>query len=210
MKDYKFAGFWDRLADRYSKKPVPDQQVYEKKLEITRRYLQPHMQVLEIGCGTGTTALLQAPFVSHVYATDFSSAMIEIANRKAADQGVRNVTFEQSSIDDLELTGNSLDVVMGHNILHLLDNPAEVIARVYETLKPGGAFVTSTVCLGNKLGFFRYIAPVGRFLRVLPVLNVFSADELEQFFVDAGFQIDYQWRQDDGNNSFIVAVKPEH
>ena len=43
------ARFWDRIARRYARKPVPDQQVYETKLGITDSYLEPHHEVLEIG-----------------------------------------------------------------------------------------------------------------------------------------------------------------
>jgi hypothetical protein len=40
--------FWNKRADKYSKRPVADQAAYEKKLEVTRRYFQPDMEVLEI------------------------------------------------------------------------------------------------------------------------------------------------------------------
>ena len=53
--------FWDRIADRYAAKPVPDQAVYERKLQITRTLLHPQAEVLELGCGTGSTALALAP-----------------------------------------------------------------------------------------------------------------------------------------------------
>ncbi len=76
--------FWDRIADKYSKKPVPDEAVYQKKLRITRDYLRPDSEVLEFGCGTGSTAIAHAPFVSRILANDISSRMIEIAERKAA------------------------------------------------------------------------------------------------------------------------------
>ena len=184
-----------------------DQNAYQKKLDITRNYLQPDFEVLEIGCGTGTTALKQAQYVKHIYATDFSATMIEIAKEKASKQKVNNVTFEQKSIDDLELADDSYDVVMGHSILHLLDNTDEVIARMHKALKPNGVFVTSTVCLGDKMSYFKYVAPLGRWLGVLPVLNIFTADELKNLFIQAGFEIDYLWRQDDGRNAFIVAKK---
>ncbi len=46
--------FWDKHAERYSKSPVADEESYQKKLQVTREYLQPDMEVLEFGCGTGT------------------------------------------------------------------------------------------------------------------------------------------------------------
>lgn len=57
------ACFWDRIADRCARKPVADEAAYQRKLEVTRGYLRPDMEVFEFGCGTGTTALHHAPFV---------------------------------------------------------------------------------------------------------------------------------------------------
>ena len=60
------------------------------------------MEVLEFGCGTGSTALAHAPFVRHILATDISEKMLEIARAKAADGSVHNVTFQQGTLDDLD------------------------------------------------------------------------------------------------------------
>ena len=62
------AKFWDRIAARYSKKPVADEAAYQKKLQITRKYLRPDSRVLEFGCGTGSTAIAHAAHVKHVLA----------------------------------------------------------------------------------------------------------------------------------------------
>ena len=52
--------FWDNTSRKYSLKPVPSEEIYSKKLEISRKYLTPDSMVLEFGCGTGTTALKHA------------------------------------------------------------------------------------------------------------------------------------------------------
>ena len=69
--------FWDRVAEKYSSKPVADEEVYQEKLGICREYLSAESEVLEIGCGTGSAAL--APSVRHITGLDLSSKMIEIA-----------------------------------------------------------------------------------------------------------------------------------
>ena len=69
---YSGARFWDRMADKYSKKPVPDQQVYAKKLAQTDRLLNLSDHVLEIGCGTGSTAIHHASKVERIVAIDYS------------------------------------------------------------------------------------------------------------------------------------------
>ena len=107
--------FWNKLADKYSRQPVSDEAAYEKKLEVTRKYFQPDMEVLEIGCGTGTTAIAHAPFVGHIRATDLSTRMVEIAKDKAKAAGIDNVTFEALSVDALDVPGASIDVVMAQS-----------------------------------------------------------------------------------------------
>ena len=76
------AKFWDRVAERYSRQPIADEAAYQKKLEVTRQYFKPDMEVLELGCGTGSTAIKHAPFVRHIRAVDISSKMIEIAEER--------------------------------------------------------------------------------------------------------------------------------
>ena len=102
---------------------------------MTQDYLTPDMEVLELGCGTGTTALIHAPFVKHITGIDISRNMLEIARAKAETGNVKNVTFLHFSIDDLEAADSGYDVVMGHSILHLLENKEAVIAKAHQRLK---------------------------------------------------------------------------
>ena len=201
--------FWDRHAKWYAKRPVADEAAYQRKLKLTQDYLSPDMEVLELGCGTGTTALIHAPFVKHITGIDISRNMLEIARAKAETGKVKNVTFQQSSIDNLETSDSSYDVVMGHSILHLLENKEAVIARVHRMLKPGGVFVSSTACLGGRVPVLRAILPVGRFLGLLPLVKFFTVEELEGDLTDAGFRIDHQWQPDKSKAVFIVATKAD-
>ena len=201
------AKFWDKIAERYSKRPVADEAAYQKKLQVTRGYFRPDMEVLEFGCGTGSTAITHAPYVKHILAIDISSKMIEIAQGKADANNIENVTFERSTIDDFTGSDQGFDAVLGLSILHLLDNRDEVIAKVHKMLKPGGIFVTSTACIGDTMKFFKIIAPIGKFFGLMPVVKVFTTKELEDSLTDAGFEIDYQWQPGKGKAVFIVAKK---
>jgi ubiquinone/menaquinone biosynthesis C-methylase UbiE len=199
--------FWDKIAERYSKRPVADEDAYRKKLQVTREYLRPDMEVLEFGCGTGSTAITHAPYVKHIQAIDFSAKMIEIAQGKADANDIRNVTFKQSTIEEISLPDQSLDAVLGLSVLHLVENRDGVISKVHKMLKPGGVFVTSTTCIGDTMKFLKVVAPIGKFLGFLPLVKVFSTKELEDSLTDAGFAIDYQWQPGKGKAVFIVAKK---
>ncbi len=202
--------FWDKIAERYSKQPIADEAAYQKKLQVTREYFRPDMELLEFGCGTGSTAINHAPYVKHIHAIDISSKMIEIAQGKADADKVTNVTFERSTIDEFSVSDQTLDAVLALSILHLLENKEAVIAKVHRMLKPGGIFVTSTACIGDTMmRFLKLIVPIGKFLGLMPQVMVFTTKELEDNLTDAGFQIDYQWQPGKGKAVFIVAKKAE-
>ncbi|WP_075186500.1 class I SAM-dependent methyltransferase [Teredinibacter haidensis] len=203
----KDSKFWDNISERYAKMPIADEEAYQKKLAVTREHLSSEMNVLEFGCGTGGTAIAHAPFVKQILAIDISAKMIDLARGKANTENVHNITFRQSTIDEIVIPDETLDVVLGLSILHLLESKEDVIAKVYNMLKPGGTFITSTTCLGDTMKFFKFLAPIGRFLGFMPLLKVFPREELEGAIVDAGFHIDYQWQPAKGKAVFIVGKK---
>lgn len=200
--------FWDKMAAQYASQPIADEAAYETKLRVTRSYLRPDMELLEFGCGTGGTALLHAPYVAHIKAIDFSERMLEFARAKARDAGITNVSFEQADVVSLKAAEASYDMVLGLSILHLIKPVEPVIAKVFTMLRPGGFFVTSTACLGDSMAFFKYIAPLGQALGLLPVLNVMSADQLAEKFEHAGFRIAHRWEPGRNKAVFMIAEKP--
>jgi len=206
------AKFWDRMANRYSKQPVADNAAYQKKLQMTRAYFQPDTEVLEFGCGTGTTAISHAPYVKHILATDISAKMIAIARKKAEAGNIGNVAFKCLPFSALDIPDDSLDVVLGLSILHLLDDRKKAIAKAHAMLKTGGIFVSSTACIGEMAAIFKVLAmlmPVGRGLGLMPLVKIFTAQELAQTMTDAGFKIIHQWQPGKNKAVFIVAQKAE-
>jgi len=62
--------------------------------------------------------------------------------------------------------------------------------------------------MGDKLSFFKWIAPIGQFLGLLPTLNVFTQQNLKESMLNAGFQIDHEWQPKDGHTLFLIVQKP--
>ena len=211
----KNARFWSRIADKYAAKPILDEAIYQKKLAVTREYLRPDMEVLEFGCGTGSTALVHARTVRHILAIDIADGMLEIAKKKAKEQGVGNIDFRKASVEDLDVADQSLDAVLGLSILHLLEDTDQVIENVFKMLKPGGVFVTSTTCIRDIFRFYKlleWFGPLGRFLGLLPLVKVFSSKELKAAITAVGFSLEYEWQPEGRGKSqavFIIAKKPE-
>ncbi|OUS05795.1 SAM-dependent methyltransferase [Rhodobacterales bacterium 52_120_T64] len=204
---YKPDKVWNRFAKRYEKSPVSNEEAYQKKLEITRSYFTPESEVLELGCGTGTTAVAHAPFVKQILAIDVSSKMLEFAENKAKAAGVTNVIFSRANIENISDFETTYDVIMCHSILHLLEDKQAVIANVFQLLKPGGVFVSSTVCIGSNNAFLRALLMAGRRIGLLPLVRFFSVEELAESITDAGFSIDSQWLPEKSDAVFIVAMK---
>ncbi|MEM6850274.1 MAG: class I SAM-dependent methyltransferase [Pseudomonadota bacterium] len=200
--------FWDKMAERYFAKPISNPEVYEEKLRLTQALMHPDMEVFELGCGTGGTAIRHSGFVKHIRATDVSEAMLTIARRQAEEAGVQNVVFERIEISGHDEAPDTYDMVLGLSILHLLRNPEDIMRRIYRWLKPGGYFVSSTACLGDKMPWFRFVGPIGRAIGIMPYVNVFKAEKLIADFNEAGFAIATNWRPDGGLGVFVIAQKP--
>jgi ubiquinone/menaquinone biosynthesis C-methylase UbiE len=202
------AKFWDKSADRYSKAPVRNQEAYQRKLEITRTYFTPDSEVFEFACGTGSTAIAHSPYVKRIVAIDISSRMLEIAQEKADAGKINNITFTQSTLEDFEAIPEIFDIAMAHSILHLIEDPEAASKRIYRMLKPGGIFVTSTFCLGDSSPIWRVVIPIARFIRVAPYVKILRRSELEQYIINAGFEIDHQSERNKKEAAFIIAIKP--
>jgi ubiquinone/menaquinone biosynthesis C-methylase UbiE len=203
------AEFWDKLADKYSKKPVKDMENYNKTLDCTRKHLSASDNVLEVGCGTGTTALLLAPSVKQIAASDISSRMIEIAREKAVTQGVENVRFDRATLFAEDLEKGSFDVVMAFNFLLLLEDIPGAVHRVHELLKPGGLFISKTVCLAEQSRLWSLLLAVMKPLGFAPYVKCLKVAELEDIITSTDFEIvETGFYPPSPPSRFIVARKP--
>ena len=200
--------FWNRIAPRYSRQPIADVASYRRKLEITQSYFHPQMSVLELGCGTGSTAIIHAPEVKQIKAVDIASAMIDIARAKAERAGIHNIQFEVASIEQLVVADQSVDMVLAMSVLHLVDDFDAAIRKMTAMLKPGGLLVTSTACLADDMNWLRLILPVGRAVGMLPKVSFFTQQQLLASFENNGFIIEERWKPGKRKAVFMVARKP--
>ncbi len=204
------AKFWDKSAERYAASPVSDERAYQRKLAETQGLFGPQMRILEFGCGTGTTAIHHAPHVAHIDAIDISGNMLEIARSRITASEIENITLTRGTLTGFGADPASMDVVLGLNVLHLLPDREAAIAEAFRILRPGGAFVTSTVCLGaSYLRFLKLVAPIGKLFGLIPDIYVLSEQQLRSEMEAQGFDIETQWAH--GKNDiavFAIARKP--
>ncbi|MCM2562189.1 class I SAM-dependent methyltransferase [Lutimaribacter sp. EGI FJ00015] len=201
--------FWSKAAPRYAKMPVRNIDAYKRTLARTRNYLSPGDHALEVGCGTGGTARELAPNLGHITATDIAPEMIRIAQERARDEGVTNATFVAADIADSP--AGPFDVVLAHNLLHLVPDTQAALADLRDRLKPGGVFISKTVCLGQpglnwKIRLVLKALPLLQWLGKAPRLQRLSGAEIEAMITDAGFEV-LEAVTDPETSRYIVARK---
>jgi ubiquinone/menaquinone biosynthesis C-methylase UbiE len=204
------AHFWDRSARKYATDPIKDLEGYERTAERTKDLLGRHATVLEIGCGTGTTALRLAPSVMRIIATDVSREMIAIARERAVAQACQNADFSVAATDRAPGSDGTYDAVLAFNILHLIADRPTTLGHVVRLLKPGGLLISKTPCLSEMNPLIRLAVPVARLLGKAPTVSVFSASELEADIAGAGLTIIERGRHGSRRKDpriFIVASK---
>jgi ubiquinone/menaquinone biosynthesis C-methylase UbiE len=204
------ARFWNRIARKYAADPVKDMAGYERTLDRARHYLSATDNVLELGCGTGTTALKLAPHVARIVATDLSDEMIAIAREKAGAEAPRNAEFVVATPECAPWSDGSFDAVLAFNLWHLVADRASALAHVHRVLKPGGVFVSKTPCLSEMNALIRLALPLMQLVGKAPYVAIFSAAALEREIETAGFAIVERARHGSGRKDariFIAARK---
>lgn len=115
--------------------------VHYKTQLIEQAGIQPGQYVLDLGCGTGTLAMMakQAQPSAEVSGLDADPDMLKVANYKK-NQAKLNVKFDVGFTNDLPYPDASFDRVLSSIMIHHLKTPdKEKTAReVYRVLKPGG------------------------------------------------------------------------
>jgi 2-polyprenyl-3-methyl-5-hydroxy-6-metoxy-1,4-benzoquinol methylase len=204
MKSEKF---WDRVAKSSDEQDDELDETYLKILESTKKHLHVDDIVLDYACGTGIITNEIAGDVKEIHAIDISSKMIEVAKRRAGEHNFENVHFAQTTIFDERYNNESFNVILAFNILHLLEDAHPVVHRINELIKPGGLFISTTPCLGEKkvLGIFLSILSK---IRIFPYLKRLKIPELEGLIANGNFQIVETENLDPtGPSHFIVAKK---
>jgi SAM-dependent methyltransferase len=117
---------------------------------MQRAGIKPGMSVLDCGCGVGDVSFLTARLVGsagRVLGIDRSVAGINRARERAAEAGLRNVSFEV--VDDLAgyRSRAPVDAVVGRLILMYLPDPAAVLSHFARQIRPGGLIVFQELVL---------------------------------------------------------------
>jgi SAM-dependent methyltransferase len=107
------------------------------KLGITKG-----LNVLDLGCGDGTTAIPVAKLGANVLGVDIASNLVQAGNSRAKAEGLTNCTFQEGDATDLNgLKDQSFDIVITFFGAMFAPKPMDVAKEMVRVTKPGGRIV---------------------------------------------------------------------
>lgn len=152
IEDRELAEYFNLMAKRYMRIPC---------LRVLKRVSAKGIErgtALDVGTGPGVFPIFISKALPEIRfkGIDLSPVMIELAQKNAIDEGVKErMEFEVGSAYSLPCEDHSIDLLLCINTLHHLDRPVDFFNEVARALKENGAFVivdfhrdTSSVIVG--------------------------------------------------------------
>ena len=100
------------------------------------------INVLDLGCGDGTTAIPEAKLGANVLGVDIAKNLVEAGNIRIKKEGLTNCTIQEGDATDLhELKDNSFDLVVSIFGAMFAPKPFDVAKEMVRVTRPGGKIV---------------------------------------------------------------------
>ena len=171
---------------------------------IGRRLLQairpgPGDHVLDVGTGYGEPGLTAARAVApggRVTLQDLSGEMLALARDRAASTDLDDVAIEfvECDADELTLAEGQLDAVMSRSVLMYLADPAQSLAQLRASLRPGGRMAASTWSSPHEVAMAAPVPIIRRLLDLPPppadrpgLFALADPEQLREVATAAGF-----------------------
>ena len=104
--------------------------------------ITPGLDVLDVGCGDGTTAVPEAQLGANVLGVDIASNLVAAGNERARALGLTNLRFQEGDASDLnQLDDDSFDLVVSIFGAMFAPRPGEVAKEMVRVTRPGGRIV---------------------------------------------------------------------
>lgn len=129
------AAQWDQIRSLY----VSDDHVETEVQAVAGRGRVG--KLVDLGSGTGRMLTLLGPQADQALGLDLSQQMLNIARRNVTEAGLTNVELRHGDIFDTRLPEASADLVVVHQVLHYLGDPAAAVREAARVVAPGGKLI---------------------------------------------------------------------
>src|SRR5215813_2281559 len=142
----KAAATYDAAADHFDDEPLSFWDLIGKRT-VTNLKLQAGAKVLDVGCGTGASALPAAQAVGKsgfVVGVDLASRLLERARTKAQTARLDNVEFRLADMMALDYPDNSFDAVVSVFSIFFVPDMEGLVRELWRMVRPGGKLAVTT------------------------------------------------------------------
>jgi excisionase family DNA binding protein len=129
--------FFNEVAEKWEelRKDYYDESILNKLLDLN--LLEQPMTVLDLGAGDGFLSMSIAKKVNKVVAIDVSKGMLQELEKKASQQGLKNIETLVTVGMEIPLEDSSMDLVCASMVLHHMEEPEFAVKEIFRIAKPG-------------------------------------------------------------------------
>jgi ubiquinone/menaquinone biosynthesis C-methylase UbiE/DNA-binding transcriptional ArsR family regulator len=129
------AGQWDEIRSLYVAEAAVEAAILAAVGE------GPFRRLVDLGTGTGRMLTLLGPRAESALGLDLSRQMLNIARSNVTEAGLAACELRHGDIFDLRLAAGEADLVVAHQVLHYLGEPAAAVAEAARLVAPGGRLI---------------------------------------------------------------------
>ena len=129
------AAQWDEVRSLHAPDDVVEAAIHELLAD------SPHRTILDLGTGTGRMLQLlgsDTDRITRAVGLDNSHSMLAVARANFERAELRHIDLRQGDVYSPPFDPSSFDLVVVHQVLHFLDNPARAVREAAQLLAPGG------------------------------------------------------------------------
>ena len=140
--------YFNNIADKWN---VIRSDYFEERLKykVLSKVDIKDKVVADLGCGSGFISLALSGEAAVVFSVDNSVNMLKVLKKSSQEKNLNNIYPLKSSLVDISLFDESLDVVFINMALHHIKEAEVAISEMYRMLKKGGTVVISDVMKHN-------------------------------------------------------------
>jgi SAM-dependent methyltransferase len=137
---------YNAASDNFDGEPLAFWDRYGRRT-VERLALPAGSTVLDVGCGSGASAIPAALFVGptgRVVGVDLAERLLDLAGDKAQRLGLQNVEFRQGDMEALGFEGGTFDAVISVFSIFFVPDMEKQVAELWRMVRPGGQLAITT------------------------------------------------------------------